>query len=76
MEAQNRISDFIKEEKVRNIFNQVFDYRAVEAIHKLANDGYIDHLEHIISTGKEAHVYKAVDNAGNPKAVKILIPLS
>ena len=71
MESSHRISAFIKDEKVKNIFNQVFDYRAIEAIHKLANDGYIDHLEYIISTGKEAHVYKAVDNAGNPRAVKI-----
>jgi RIO kinase 1 len=71
MEGPFRIEDIIKEEKLRNIFNQVFDHRVVEAIHKLANDGYIDHLEHIISTGKEAHVYKAVDKAGNAKAVKI-----
>lgn len=67
----NVAEDFIKEEKLRNIFNQVFDNQTIEAVHELANKGYIDYLEYIISTGKEAHVYKAVDKAGNPRAVKI-----
>lgn len=64
-------SDFIKEEKLLNIFNQVFDRWTIEAIHELANKGYIDYLEYIISTGKEAHVYKAVDKSARPRAVKI-----
>ena len=65
------VDNFIKEEKLQSIFNQVFDRQTIEAVHELANKGYIDYLEHIISTGKEAHVYKAVDKAGNPRAVKI-----
>lgn len=71
MSVRFRVEDFIKEEKLRNIFNQVFDYFTIEAIHELANKGYIDYLEHIVSTGKEAHVYKARDKSGNVRAVKI-----
>lgn len=66
-----RIEDYIKDPEVRKIFNKVFDQETIGAIHELANKGFIDHLEHIVSTGKEAHVYKAVDKAGNPRAVKI-----
>ncbi|MEM4662657.1 MAG: serine protein kinase RIO [Candidatus Diapherotrites archaeon] len=66
-----RIEDYIKEEKLRRIFSQVFDYSTVCAIHELANKGFIDYLEHVISTGKEAHVYVAVDKAGKKRAIKI-----
>ncbi|MEM4598863.1 MAG: serine protein kinase RIO [Candidatus Diapherotrites archaeon] len=71
MSARARIEDYIKDEKLRNIFSQVFDYSTVAAIHELSSKGYIDHLEHVINTGKEAHVYLAVDKADNKRAVKI-----
>jgi len=71
MEGPYRIEDYIKDAKVRKIFGQVFDQSTIGAIHDLANKGFIDYLEHIISTGKEAHVYKALDKAGHARAVKI-----
>ncbi|MCX8190232.1 MAG: serine protein kinase RIO [Candidatus Diapherotrites archaeon] len=71
MSTKARIEDYIKDEKLRNTFSQVFDYTTVAAIHELAAKGFIDHLEHIISTGKEAHVYLAFDKAGKKRAVKI-----
>ncbi|MBU0662206.1 MAG: serine protein kinase RIO [Candidatus Diapherotrites archaeon] len=68
---QLNLSSYIKEEDARRIFAQVFDARAIQAIHKLAMRGLFETLEFVISTGKEAHVFRAVDKAGNFRAVKI-----
>jgi len=61
----------IRSETDRKIFQQVFDSKTFEAMQALANKGSIDVLEHIISTGKEAHVFIASDVSGNKRAVKI-----
>ncbi len=63
--------NFFKTEKDKKIFAQVFDFRTLNVIQELANKGWFYKLEHIISTGKEAHVFKAVDVNGEPRAVKI-----
>jgi len=68
---QLNLSSYIKEEDARRIFAQVFDARAIQAVHKLAMKGLFETLEFVISTGKEAHVFRAVDKAGNFRAVKI-----
>ncbi len=62
---------FVPEENQRKTFAKVFDKRTIQAVHKLSTKGYFDVLEHIISTGKEAHVFKARDKAGNARAVKV-----
>ncbi len=62
---------FVPEEEQRKTFAKVFDKRTIHALHKLASRGYFDIVEHVISTGKEAHVFLAQDSAGNSKAVKI-----
>ncbi|MAG18147.1 MAG: serine/threonine protein kinase [Candidatus Diapherotrites archaeon] len=60
-----------KQESDRKTFAKVFDDQSIKAVHSLANKGLFDVLEHIISTGKEAHVFAATDVSGNLRAVKI-----
>jgi RIO kinase 1 len=61
----------VKEEDLRKTFQHVFDNQTVLAVHELARAGYFHALEFVISTGKEAHVFRAADRAGNYRAVKI-----
>ncbi len=65
------IRELIRGEKSRKIFAQVFDRQTVETIHSLASKGHFEQVEFVISTGKEAHVFRAVDTGGNYRAVKI-----
>lgn len=65
------LKEYIREEDARKTFDKVFDTQTIEAVRMLAQKGYIDHLEFVISTGKEAHVFRAMDPAGNYRAVKI-----
>lgn len=65
------IRELIREEKSRKIFADVFDRQAIETIHSMASKGYFDRLEFVVSTGKEAHVFRAVDASGNYRAVKV-----
>jgi RIO kinase 1 len=62
---------FVPEEEARKTFAKVFDRRTIQAIHRLATRGYFELVEHVISTGKEAHVFQAVDKGGNARAVKV-----
>lgn len=65
------LRSYIREEDSRRIFAKVFDQRTISAVHKLAMRGLFKTLEFVVSTGKEAHVFRAVDSAGNFRAVKI-----
>ncbi|MBI4210943.1 MAG: serine protein kinase RIO [Candidatus Diapherotrites archaeon] len=61
----------IRNESDRKIFQDVFDSKTLDTVHKLAEKGLFDVLDHIVATGKEAHVFIA-SNAGNTKrAVKV-----
>jgi RIO kinase 1 len=60
-----------RKESDRKIFAKVFDKQTLDTIHDLAQKGHFDVIEHIISTGKEAHVFAATDLAGKTRAVKI-----
>ena len=60
-----------KDESDRKIFEKVFDKKTIAVIHRLATKNLFNVVEHIISTGKEAHVFVASDGAGNKRAVKI-----
>jgi len=66
-----KINELIREENTRAVFAKVFDRNTILALHALAKKGFIDYIEHVISTGKEAHVFLAKDPAGNTRAVKI-----
>ena len=65
------LSRLLPEEDVRKTFEKVFDHNVIRIIHNMAGSGHIDHLEFTISTGKEAHVFRAADKAGHYRAVKI-----
>ncbi len=65
------LRNYVKDKESQRIFEQVFDKTAIETLHSLASKGFFDGIEFVISTGKEAHVFRAVDNAGNHLAVKI-----
>lgn len=52
------------------IFKEVFDKSTIDAIWKLIRKGEIDGLDHIISTGKEANVFKTLLK-DKPRACKI-----
>ncbi len=62
---------FFKDEKSRKIFDKVFDYNTLLTLYQLASKGWFNYIQHIISTGKEAHVFRAEDVNGMPRAVKI-----
>ena len=62
---------FVPEEEQRKTFAKVFDKSTIKALHKLSTKHYFDVLEFVVSTGKEAHVFRARDSAGNYRAVKV-----
>ncbi|MDP2666392.1 MAG: serine protein kinase RIO [Candidatus Diapherotrites archaeon] len=65
------IFKLFSEERLEKTFAKVFDQNTIHVLHTLASQGHIDHVEFTISTGKEAHVFRAVDKGGNYRAVKI-----
>ncbi len=65
------MQQLVPEEKSRRIFAKVFDSETVATVHALAMKGQFNMLEYVISTGKEAHVFRATDVSGNYRAVKI-----
>src|SRR3989338_5861598 len=65
------LQNLVPEEETRRIFAQVFDKSTIETLHALASRGYFKTVEFVISTGKEAHVFRAVDSSGSFRAIKI-----
>lgn len=65
------ISKLFPEEELRKTFEKVFDRNVIRVLHGMASAGHFDHVEFIISAGKEAHVFRAVDKSGHYRAVKI-----
>mgnify|MGYP001172372122 FL=1 len=61
----------IKSDDDRRVGSEVFDKKTLETLYKLANQGYLQILYGAISTGKEANVFKGIDDDGNFVAVKI-----
>ena len=53
------------------VFKEVFDIPTMKTIYKLGNDGYIDVMLGIISTGKEANVYLGKTSSDESVALKI-----
>jgi len=70
-EYAGQLKEIIKFEAERKTFAKVFNFETLMAVHSLAKKGYFDKLEFVVSTGKEAEVFRAVDSAGNFRAVKI-----
>lgn len=71
MERHEEFKKLFREEKVKKIFDKVFDNQSILILHDLAKKGFFKTVEFVISTGKEAHVFRAVDVSGNFRAVKI-----
>ena len=65
------INKLFPEEHTRKTFAKVFDKSTIDVLHSLASRGHFDQVEFPISTGKEAHIFRAVDRAGNFRAIKI-----
>lgn len=61
----------LKSVEDRRVGSEVFDKITLETLYKLAKMGYINILNGAISTGKEANVFKGIDDDGNFVAVKI-----
>ncbi len=61
----------VRTEADRKIFQSVFDGKTLDAVQALALKGLYESIEHVISTGKEAHVFVAIDTNGHRRAVKI-----
>lgn len=61
----------LKSVEDRRTGSEVFDRLTLETLYKLSKQGYINFLKGAISTGKEANVFKGVDDEGNLVAVKI-----
>lgn len=61
----------IKSVEDKRVGSEVFDSITLKTLYKLANTGYIHRLNGAISTGKEANVFKGLDENDDFVAVKI-----
>jgi RIO kinase 1 len=61
----------LKSVEDKRVGSEVFDTITLKTLYKLANGGYIHRLNGAISTGKEANVFKGLDENDNFVAVKI-----
>jgi RIO kinase 1 len=61
----------LKSDADRRVGSEVFDNLTLKTLYKLAKLGYLQILNGAISTGKEANVFKGIDDNGNFVAVKI-----
>lgn len=71
MQKEKTIFSVIEEEKLKKIYGKVFDEKTMKAIHKIAAKKNIASILNVISEGKEAIVFKAIDEAGMNRAVKV-----
>jgi len=68
---------FWKEEKrekdadMRKIEKEVFNEKTVDTLYRLALKGELDYLGGVVSTGKEANVFKGYTKDNKPRAYKI-----
>ena len=61
----------LKGDEDRKVGSEVFDRLTLNTLYKLAKMGYINQLQGAISTGKEANVFKGINDKGKFVAVKI-----
>jgi RIO kinase 1 len=70
-ELYTELRKLFSEERTGKIFAEVFDRYTIDSIHHLSQNGYFEQMEFLINTGKEAHVFRAVDSAGHYRAIKV-----
>lgn len=56
----------------RKTYEEVFDKSTLMVLYNLMSDGVIEIVDHPISTGKEAKVFKGENKEGVPLAIKIM----
>lgn len=61
----------LKSSEDKQVSSEVFDDKTLKVLYKLAKQGYINTLNGVISTGKEANVFYGYDDDMMPVAVKI-----
>ncbi|MBU0636520.1 serine protein kinase RIO [Candidatus Micrarchaeota archaeon] len=61
----------VPKEEHRKTIAKVFDEGTIHTLHGLADNKYFEQLEFIVSTGKEAHVFRARGSANQYRAVKV-----
>jgi RIO kinase 1 len=78
-----RIERYIKEYRLRikdaddkQVEEEVFDKNTLMTLYHLSNEGYIEELYGVVSTGKEARVYSGIDKNGEAIAIKIFLTLT
>ncbi|OED30606.1 serine protein kinase RIO [Methanosphaera sp. WGK6] len=76
IDADNQIRKLEETKKIKSVedkqvSSEVFDDKTLKVLYKLAKQGYINSLNGVISTGKEANVFLGTDDDGNSVAVKI-----
>jgi len=74
--ADNDLRKLLSEKRVkgdedRKVGSEVFDRLTLETLYKLAKMGHLNQLQGAISTGKEANVFKGINDNGEFVAVKI-----
>lgn len=74
--ADNALQKMLSEKRLkgdedRQVASEVFDKITLKTLYKLANQGFLQVLNGAISTGKEANVFKGIDDSGKFVAVKI-----
>ncbi|MGQ4834599.1 MAG: serine protein kinase RIO [Candidatus Asgardarchaeia archaeon] len=70
-EKLDKLRKKFKDEDDFKTVESVFDTYTLLALYKLFNEGYLDTLHGVISTGKEANVYMGLSPKGEYIAVKI-----
>jgi RIO kinase 1 len=61
----------LKDADMRKIEKEVFNEQTVDTIYRLALKGELDYLGGVVSTGKEANVFKGYTKDNKPRAYKI-----
>ena len=61
----------LKSVEDKQVSSEVFDNKTLQVLYKLAKQGYLQSLNGVISTGKEANVFLGIDDDDNEVAVKI-----
>jgi len=60
-----------KDSELYKVVAEVFDKSTLMTLYHLINKGVLNELCGVVSTGKEANVFLALDRGGNPLALKI-----
>ncbi len=63
----------IKDSRLFEVVEEVFDYPTLMALYDLINKGIIETIYGVVASGKEARIYWAEDPEGNDLAVKIFL---